>query len=266
MLNCWRRRRELRLHLSDIGMIAGDTSRSRAYLQALARNNLLPNFVLLLESASDKPLPGQLGKFQSDRESEQVVEVDECWSEAHFDSAQPIRVILDELCIPFEVAASKDINDPAVVEAIRRRIESVFIYSGFGGALLRKDVLSTGKHFLHVHGGYLPDYKGSTTNYYSLIVDGSLGASAIFLSEEIDCGPVLHRRKFPPPANRQAIDHIYDSGARAKVLVESLQNYLKHGGWEFEFSDNTGGETYYIIHPVLKHIAILDKGQSTKCE
>jgi len=244
-------------------MIAGDTSRSRAYLQALVRNDLLPNYVLVLENGSDQPLPGQLGKATSNQEAERTVETDECWSDAHFDSSQPIKALMDEFGIPFEVSMSKDINDPTVVEAIRRRAESVFIYSGFGGVLLRKEVLSTGKHFLHVHGGYLPDYKGSTTNYYSLIVEDTLGASAIFLCEEIDCGPVLLRRKFPPPGNRQAIDYIYDSGARAKVLIETLQNYLKSGGWEFELPANTGGETYYIIHPVLKHIAILDKGRST---
>lgn len=254
------------MRLSDIGMIAGDTSRSRAYLQALARNALLPNYVLVLEHSSDKPLPGQIDNSQSNRKSDIAVETDECWSEAHFDSNQPIRVLLDELGISYEVSTCKDINDPFVVEAIRRRTETVFIYSGFGGVLLRKDVLSTGKHFLHVHGGYLPDYKGSTTNYYSLIVENTLGASAIFMSAEIDCGPVLLRRKFPPPANRQAIDHIYDSGARAKVLVETLQNYLKCGGWEYELPTNFGGETYYIIHPVLKHIAIIGRDQGNQCE
>ena len=254
------------MRLNDIGMIAGDTSRSRAYLQALARNKLLPNYVLVLDDASDKPLPGQLDKAQASRESERVIEADECWSEANFDASQPIKVLLEEFGISYEISASKDINDPSVVETIRRRVEATFIYSGFGGALLRKDVLSTGKNFLHVHGGYLPAYKGSTTNYFSLIVENTLGASAIFLSEEIDCGPVLLRRKFPPPPNRNEIDHIYDSGARAKVLIATLQNYLKCGGWEWELPDNTGGETYYIIHPVLKHIAILDKSQNPQCE
>lgn len=249
------------MRLNDLGMIAGDTSRSRAYLQALARHELLPNYVLMLEQSPDKPLPSQLGISQSTSESERANGVDECWSEAHFDANQPIKALLDELGIAFEISASKDINDPSVVEAIRRRSETTFIYSGFGGALLRKEALSTGKHFLHVHGGYLPDYKGSTTNYYSLIAENTLGASAIFLNEEIDCGPVLLRRKFPPPESRQAIDHIYDSGARAKVLVETLQSYLKFGGWKFELPINTGGETYYIIHPVLKHIAILAKDQ-----
>lgn len=252
--------------LSDIGMIAGDTSRSRAYLQALARNALLPNYVLVLEHTSDKPLPGQIDKSQSNRESELVDETAECWSEAHFDANQPIRVLLDELGVPYEVSTCKNINDPSVIEIIRRQTEKVFIYSGFGGVLLRKDVLSIGKNFLHVHGGYLPDYKGSTTNYYSLIVENTLGASAIFMSAEIDCGPVLLRRKFPSPANRQAIDHIYDSGARAKVLVETLQNYVKCGKWEFELPTNLGGETYYIIHPVLKHIAIIGRDHGNQCE
>lgn len=251
------------MKLSEVGMVAADTSRSRAYLQALARNGLMPGYVLVLDPASAQPLPGQLGKSVAGAETQLSTETDECWSEARFDPSLPIRAQLEEMNIPYEVATSKDINDPAVVEIIRRSTASVFIYSGYGGVLLRQDVLATGKHFLHVHGGYLPDYKGSTTNYYSLIVEDTLGASSLFLSEEIDSGSVLLRRKFPPPANRQAIDHIYDSAARAKVLVETLQNFLKSGRWEFELPANVAGETYYIIHPVLKHIAILDKGQAT---
>ena len=48
--------------------------------------------------------------------------------------------------------------------------------------LLKEKILDTGKKFLHIHGGYLPDYKGSTTNYYSLINENTIGASAIFLT------------------------------------------------------------------------------------
>lgn len=253
------------MHLIDIGMIAADTSRSRAYLQALARNELLPNYVLVLDHSGDKPLPGQLKKSQSACVSEEAGDIDECWSEAHFDSTKPIKVLLDEVGVPYEVSA-EGINDPSVAETIRRRTEPVFIYSGFGGALLRTDILSAGKRFLHVHGGYLPNYKGSTTNYYSLLAEHTLGASAIFLVEAIDSGPVLLRRKFPPPANRQAIDHIYDSAARAKVLIQTLRDYIERGGWRVELPANVGGETYYIIHPVLKHIAILEKNRRVQCE
>jgi methionyl-tRNA formyltransferase len=84
-----------------------------------------------------------------------------------------------------------------------------------------------------------------------------MGASSLFLSEEIDSGPVLLRRSFPSPPDMTEIDHVYDSAVRAKVLVETLERYRKTGEWQFELANNIGGETYYIIHPVLKHIAIM---------
>ena len=110
-----------------------------------------------------------------------------------------------------------------------------------------------------MHGGYLPDFKGSTNNYYSLLAEGTIGASAIFLTPEIDGGPVIRRRRFAPPAQRTRIDHIYDSAARARVLVDTLEAWRIHGDWVFELPNNSLGDTYYIIHPVLKHLAILAK-------
>lgn len=252
------------MNLPDIGIILADTSRSRAYLRALARNNLLPNFALILEDDSSHILPGQVDQFQTMSFQNAISDLDECWSELNFDHTFPIKNELDRLCIPYEISTSKDINNSFVVDILRLREESVFIYSGYGGALLRKDILSLGKNFLHVHGGYLPDYKGSTTNYYSLIVENTVGASSIFLSEEIDSGPILMRKKFPSPSCRQEIDHIYDSAARSKVLIETLNRYVTKGEWEFDLPNNVGGETYYIIHPVLKHIAILDKENVSK--
>jgi len=247
------------LPLTDIAMVAGDTSRSRAYLQALDRNNILPNFVIVLENPSQEVLPGQAPDTFSNVLNELTNDVEECWKESYFDATKPIKVLLNELGINFVVIATKDINNIDVIDCIRERNESVFIYSGFGGVILGKSILSLKKKFLHVHGGYLPDFKGSTTNYYSLLVENTMGASSIFLNEEIDCGPIIFREKFPEPNNKLNIDYMYDSGARAKVLVKTINDFIKFGTWKFELSDNLGGETYYIIHPVLKHIAILAK-------
>ena len=67
---------------------------------------------------------------------------------------------------------------------------------------------------------------------------------------------MLIRKTFPPPPDRLQIDHIYDSAARAKVLIETLKVYNNSG--EFQCKENFDeGETYFIIHPILKHIAIL---------
>ncbi|UCV06669.1 formyltransferase family protein [Dechloromonas denitrificans] len=244
--------------LNDIALVAASTTRSSAYLQALVRNQLLPGCVVLLDSAGAQ-MPGQLRQTDTPV-VERLPDADEdCWSESAFDPALTVQELLDCYRIPYVLAPSNDLNDPAVVSLIASRPETVFIYSGFGGVLLREPLLSCGKRFLHVHGGYLPTYKGSTTNYYSLLDGGGMGASAIFLSVEIDSGPILLRKSFPAPSVRTKIDHVYDSAARAKVLVETLLHHLASKSWEFELEDNEGGETYYIIHPVLKHIAILDK-------
>ena len=45
--------------LNDIGFIAANTSRTRAYLAALERNNLLPSWYLLLDDDSQKARIGQ---------------------------------------------------------------------------------------------------------------------------------------------------------------------------------------------------------------
>ena len=243
--------------MNDIAMIAADTSRSRAYLQSLVRNKLLPSFVLVLADKARTVLPGQINS--SDFDNNQDIEINhDYWSEANNNLLEPIQETLEASSIEFEQLKTTKIHDPAVIVSIRDRPESTLIYSGYGGIILRKELFLTGKKFLHVHGGYLPDYKGSTTNYYSLIVDNSIGASSIFLDEEIDSGPMLQRKNFPPPEDRAQIDHKYDSAARAKVLIETLQEYQNSGSFKCK-EDLEKGETYFIIHPILKHIAILAK-------
>ena len=244
--------------LNDIGMIAADTSRSRVYMQSLVRNNLLPNFVLVLANKDNSLLPGQL-KASDAINNNQKNEIDnDCWSESNNDLSEPIKKTMEMSSIKFMELKSSNLHDASVVKSIGDRPESTFIYSGYGGVILRNELFLTGKKFLHVHGGYIPDYKGSTTNYYSLIAEDNLGASSLFLDLKIDSGPMLYRKKFPPPKDKTQIDHIYDSAARAKVLVETLSNYKDSGEFQTRYGLDEG-EIYYIIHPVLKHIAILAK-------
>lgn len=219
----------------DISMLAAETPRSIFYIKKMISKNLLPNYVILLLNKKNKNLPGQKKNY----------------------GKQQITNLLKSSKIKFKEIYNTNINSDEVVEVIKSRSEKVFIFSGFGGSILKKKILATGKKFLHIHGGYLPDYKGSTTNYYSLIEENKIGASAIFLEKDIDSGPILLRRKFIAPKNKQDIDYTLDSEVRAKLLVECLQNYKFTKRWYYKNQKNNDGETFYIIHPVLKHIAIL---------
>ena len=247
--------------LSDIGIILADTSRSRAYLAALERHEILPSWVLLLDDGS---IANKAGK--ADRGDFFVLEesnLEDCWSENCFSPDRPLQPWLDELGLNYQISNSRDINSEKVIGLISQAAPSILIYSGYGGVLLHKSLLACGKKFLHVHGGYLPDFRGSTTNYFSLLKDKFIGASSIFLTDKIDCGPILKRRKFHPPPNCEQIDHIYDSAVRAFVLVETLKDFLKHGEWRYADTLNKGGGVFYIIHPILKHLAILKNAKAS---
>ncbi|MEH7525820.1 hypothetical protein V7149_21500, partial [Bacillus sp. JJ1503] len=90
--------------------------------------------------------------------------------------------------------------------------------------------------------------------------EGNFGASAIFLNERIDEGPVLAKKMYDVPINIPDVDYIYDPYIRADLLVEVLSRYKKMGTFQIEETKNPyEGETYFIIHPVLKHIAILSE-------
>jgi len=223
------------LILHDVAMIAADTTRTQYYVKELIKKELYPSYVLLLLNSDNELLPGQ----KKDNSKNKLIN------------------ILQSASIQYDIASDNNINGDEVISLVVDREEDVFIFSGYGGVLLKDEILDTGKKFLHIHGGYLPEYKGSTANYYSLIEENLIGASAIFLTKEIDCGPILLRRKFSPPKDRTEIDHSSDSIVRAKVLIECLQNYVNSGSWEYELESNHGGEVFYIIHPVLKHLAIL---------
>ena len=78
------------------------------------------------------------------------------------------------------------------------------------------------------------------------------------MEPEIDTGAIVVRRKFPLPTADIDVDHGYDGAIRASVLIEALEEWSLQGSFmRRERQSVSESETYYVIHPVLKHIAIL---------
>ena len=221
--------------LRDIAMVAADTTRTEYYLNELIRNEVIPNYVLVLVNAKKELLPGQ----------KEAVEENSLVS------------LLISHGVKYGLAKSSDINSDEVVLELSLRPENVFIYSGYGGVILKKNILSIGKKFLHIHGGYIPNYKGSTTNYYSILEKNKMGASAIFLNKKIDSGPIINRKEFCPPKNKFEIDYFYDSYLRGIILVNILKQYKIKKAIKPKTISQKNYKNYFIIHPVLKHIALL---------
>ena len=222
------------MKLINIGMIATETSRSLIYLQSLLVNDLIPSYVLLLVDDGDELRPGQLS------------------------NSKLVSKFLIANGLNHDVLKTGSINHQSVINYLRTpELPEVFIYSGYGGEILGKEILSLEKKFLHVHGGYLPQFKGSTTFYYSILQENSVGYSAIFMSEKIDSGQILLRRKFPIPTNSIDFDHTEDPKMRADMLIEVLLRFIETKKWNEVDIPSIKTPYYYIIHPVLKNLAIV---------
>jgi methionyl-tRNA formyltransferase len=236
------------MKIKEVGLIGGNTARTKAYLQVLLSNNLEINKCYIMSCNIDS----------MEKESKQY-QKNESNEETYFSVNEPLLYTLRKYNLPYEIIASEDINSKIVMDKIKQIEENYLIYSGFGGQILKAPLFETGKKFIHVHAGILPQYRGSTTVYYSMINEKKCGASAIFLNEKIDEGDVIACEEFPIPLDGTNIDYIYEPWTRAKVLQRALEDYVNNGS--FKTTKQTGGNenTYYIIHPVLKHIALMQK-------
>lgn len=230
-------------------LLAGHTARSQAYVQTLAAHDLLPDYALLL---GDPPLSNP-PLTAARKLPEHIADV----------LLPDLDTSLVESLAAGSVSttqfASRDVNAPEVCAYVRELAPRLIIFSGYGGQLVQEPLLALGIPLLHVHSGWLPDYRGSTTLYYSLLSERRCAASAIVLDAHIDTGPVVARKHYPAPPAGTDIDRRYDPAIRADLLLHVLRSYHSSGRLPFEPQPQVRaqGSTFYVIHPVLKHLALL---------
>ena len=237
-------------NLFKLGIILSDTSRSRAYLQILL-NKKISFEVIIVMSNSNLNL---IGKPDEIIESP-LVELkydNDLWA---FDPNESIETTLIKNNLAYEEIDVISINDPKVIPFLANTKVDNLIYSGAGGIILNKELFGLGINFIHSHGGLLPSYQGSTCNYFSIIKENIIAASVILMNENIDDGPIIHVIKLIPNFDKTKIDHYYDPLIRAIALVKAFE--INPTLNKLELKKSHQNSMYYVIHPVLKHIAIL---------
>ncbi len=150
---------------------------------------------------------------------------------------------------------TKDVNSKEVLNLIKQQDVDYIIYAGYGGQILSKDHFDNKTKYLHAHPGLIPEERGSTTIYYSILNRNQCGVSVFFMNDKIDAGKVVHRKNYNSPSKGVDIDIWYDNIIRADCLNESLDILLEDN---YKAKEQVGEhEDYFIIHPLLKHMAIL---------
>lgn len=93
--------------------------------------------------------------------------------------------------------------------------------------------------------------------YYSLLAEQQMAATALFLNLKIDEGEIIREKPYQAPDDRVSIDQDFDPWMRADLLKDVLVDFALTGGFETNSQTHDESGAYYIIHPVLKHLAII---------
>lgn len=232
------------MKLPGVVLLAAPTARSQAYVQALVREGLEPEAVILLGDAPAAPAGAAAALAKG--------------FPALPDLAEGVAATCARAGLQVVRLPAADVNAEATLEALRAAAARLVIYSGPGGQIVSDRVLQSGGRFLHLHSGWLPDYRGSTTLYYALLNGEAPAVTALYLDRCIDTGPVVARRSYPRPPAGLDLDRLYDPAIRADLLVRLMRDYARTGVLpEAQPQRPEEGTTYYVIHPVLKHVALL---------
>lgn len=225
--------------MSKIGIILTPDSRSKAYLQKIIKNNFVLDEIIFMNDKRNSP------KYD--------INLIEQSKKNFFDVTTSVESTLKNNNLKYHEFNFVDINHQELISYLKKSTIDFYIFSG--GGILKTDILNSGVKFVHFHSGIVPLYRGSTTFYYSILNEKKCGVTAYVMDEHLDTGEVIHQKIFSKP-DHKFIDEIYDSHIRSETLIEVMKKELiQKSGFKKQVLK---GETYYIIHPVLKHIAMLN--------
>ena len=225
--------------MSKIGIILTPESRSKAYLQKLIQNKISLDEIIFM---NDKR---KISSYD-------VKEINQSKKNS-FDISIDVETTLKNNKLSYKEFDFVDINHPVLIDYIKNSQIDFYIFSG--GGILKNEILNSGVKFIHFHSGIVPLYRGSTTFYYSILNEKKCGVTAYDMDENLDTGEVISQKFFEKP-DHEFVDEVYDSHIRSETLIDVIKNNLIEKN-QFTIQ-NPEGITYFIIHPILKHIAMLN--------
>lgn len=124
-----------------------------------------------------------------------------------------------------EAVAPQDPNHEDFIQFLKERASDLFILAGYG-KIFRQPLIDVPRVMcINLHGGRLPEYRGSSPLNWSLINGEKLfGLSIIKVDAGVDTGDVLLDRTFPIDQNSTIADlHIVANKEFPRMLLEVVE-------------------------------------------
>ena len=150
---------------------------------------------------------------------------------------------------------SQNLETKKIIKLVLSIKSKYIIFSGYNAEIIKNPKILK-KNLLHCHPGLLPNYRGSTVIYYSLLSENKTYSTIFRMTKKIDKGAILYTRKNEYPKNLYDIEKNYDHIVRSKSLAEFLCNTKK---LKIFNPKNKKIDMYYIAHPVIRDIVVNTK-------
>ncbi len=230
-------------------LLAGNTLRARAYAQQLAQlspGDYQIRGLLYGYPGTDCSIPAL------DRQTNDYLKQEKLFI-PNFEESLETTFSRNHWHLQSEL--EKDVNADSIIDLISKDEPDIVIFAGYGGQLLGQNHFYSKAHYLHLHPGRLPAERGSTTIYYSILNKRVITVTAFYMTAAIDQGENIVYGEYAVPSQGVNIDFWLDNVVRADCLLAALEKIATKS--PIEQPVLKGSEEYYIIHPVLKHIALL---------
>ncbi len=148
------------------------------------------------------------------------------------------------------VIEPEDPNDSETERALRSRAPDLFVLAGYG-KIVKPNIISIPKVMcINLHGGKLPEYRGSSPMNWVLINgEEKFGISIIKLDSGVDTGDVIMARSFPIEQN-SIIRELHEMADEVfpEMLVEVLRQ-LEDGTFSLKKQEISKARYYPLRFP-----------------
>ena len=180
------------------------------------------------------------------------------------------KEMLDDAGLEYDSLRVESINSSRLIHFIKREVAQKYALFVSGG-ILRKEILSAGVKFIHIHPGFVPSVRGSDCMLWSALLYNNIGMSCFFMNEGIDAGDILLRHEYSmphllvPDEVKAALDSDYiyriivellDPLYRADMLRKLLEKEPDMSMWNAQKQNNYEGKFYYHPHKIIRDKAI----------
>ena len=273
------------MYLNNVCFLATDHNISKAYIHALAMEDLLPARIIYAQIDRDLSRMGRInrlkkkikdgikrltGKNSSRVSAEYNLMLSAAEKEFRTytranglymgDYGQSMPAILRKMGLKYKSVLVSSINDDKLKACLLNDVTEPYVIFT-GGGILKKGMFDTGKKFIHVHPGIVPDIKGSDCFLWGALVRKRIGLSAFFMNMGVDTGDIIKTAEYAVPGFRlnkagkefRHLPHILinflDPSYRADVLLDLFRTKPDPASWEWSGQNNSEGKVYYFMHP-----------------